>query len=249
MFVKYFVFYAGLKNCSHKDWLWALFGDYRVIITCHIWDYHHGMTSHHVCICNIKKKQLTVCFHIFILCLKRERFIIYAVLLSLLLSIVFLLLLLLRITAPNLRVSQTAGWTLSCLCPPVVFDHNVLPVNSRIQAGWWAGCHQQPLHLKTDFTYKTWVIYLRICTISSLLVPPCTETQMLFSDFYFREPYTCTHGTHSQITFHFKICNRGEDTYANVMCILRIWVFMWFILFAIYMQQRPMLHVSQLHSH
>lgn len=157
--------------------------------------------------------------------------------------------LLLRITAPNLRVSQTAGWTLSCLCPPVVFDHNVLPVNSRIQAGWWAGCHQQPLHLKTDFTYKTWVIYLRICTISSLLVPPCTETQMLFSDFYFREPYTCTHGTHSQITFHLKNCNRGEDTYANVMCILRIWVFMWFILFAIYMQQRPMLHVSQLHSH
>lgn len=47
------------------------------------------MTSHHVCICNIKKKQLTVCFHIFILCLKGERFIIYAVLLSLLLSIVF----------------------------------------------------------------------------------------------------------------------------------------------------------------
>lgn len=112
-------------------------------------------------------------------------------------------------------MSQTAGWTLSCLCPPVVFDHNVLPVNSRIQAV----CHQQPLHLKTDFTYKTWVIYLRICTISSLLVPPCTETQMLFSDFYFREPYTCTHGTHSQITFHLKICNRGEDTYANVMLI------------------------------
>lgn len=99
--------------------------------------------------------------------------------------------------------------------PPSGLWLNVLPLNSRIQAGWWAVCHQQPLHLKTDFTYKPWVIYLRICTISSLLVPPCTETQMLFSD----QPYTCTHGTHSQITFHLKNCNRVEDTYANVMLI------------------------------